>query len=178
MRENRSTLPIVFQHAYDLAVWYAERTARFPKMYRFTLADRIQEGLLTLVESLQDTTFGKRREESFDQAQDTVDRLRLWNRIAKDLRCLDLKQYAFASERIEEIGKQIGGWRRSFGATPSGDRGGIPHPARRELEQQPEEHTFREPQQERTHEPQQQRGHAGGAAQASSTGGNRQRPDR
>lgn len=178
MPKNTPTVPVLFQHAYDLAIWYSERMERFPKAYRFTLADRIQEGLLVLVERIQDTVLGKHRKESLGQAQNIVDRLRLWNRMAKDLRCLDTKQYAFAAERIEAIGKQIGGWRRSLGALLSGDEGGKPHSARRELEQQPEEHPLREPQQERSHEPQQQRGRAAGAAQAPSVGGVQPGPDR
>jgi hypothetical protein len=166
MGAKRVTEPVVLQQAYDLAIWYAERTATFPKAYRHTLADKLQAGMLGLVESLQDAAYGKRRADALERAQDAVDRLRLWNRMAKDLRCVSLKQYAYAAERIEEIGKQIGGWRKAAGFP--GDGGARPRPARRELEQQLQEHPLGEPQQERPHEPQQQRGGSCRAAQASS----------
>jgi len=38
MEEKLDTTPVVFQKAYDLTLWYAEHTARFPKGYPFALA--------------------------------------------------------------------------------------------------------------------------------------------
>ncbi|GMV67517.1 MAG: hypothetical protein AMXMBFR75_33070 [Candidatus Hinthialibacteria bacterium] len=117
------TGPIVFQKAYDLTLWYADHTTRFPKGYRFTLADRIQEVLFSLLGVLQNAAFGKDRKQSLRAAQDCIDQLRLWNRLAKDLKCLNQRQYSFASKQIEEIGKQIGGWNRSLnGITHQRDR--------------------------------------------------------
>lgn len=110
-------MPVVFQQAYDLTVWYANHTVKFPKGFRFTLADRIQETLLNLVEALQDACYARSKGAALQNAQRLVDQMRLWNRLAKDLRCLSVGQYAFAAERIEEIGKQVGGWKKSLRET-------------------------------------------------------------
>ena len=48
------TEPAVFQQAYDLTQWYAHHTGNFPKTHRFTLGDRIENGLMDLLGSLQD----------------------------------------------------------------------------------------------------------------------------
>jgi len=79
---------VVFQRAYDLAVWYAERVTTFPKGFRHSLSDRIHGTLFDLVEALQDAAYAKERAGALRRAQDLVDRLRLWNRLATDLRCL------------------------------------------------------------------------------------------
>jgi len=50
----------------------------FPKFHRFTLADRIENGLFDLVAVLQDAAYGKSRGEALARAQDLADRLRLW----------------------------------------------------------------------------------------------------
>lgn len=84
--------PVVLQQAYDLTVWYAERTAGFPKAYRFTLADRIQQSLFNLLGAIQEAVFDRKRAEHLARAQVEVDRLRLWNRLAKDLHCLSPRQ--------------------------------------------------------------------------------------
>ena len=119
MSEKQDTTPVVFQKAYDLTLWYADHTTKFPKGYRFTLADTIQGGLFGLLAALQDAAYGKDRKAALRVSQEFVDRLRLWNRLARDLRCLNQRQYSFASKQIEEIGKQIGGWNRSLnGAIP------------------------------------------------------------
>ena len=111
--KSTSTEPIVFQQAYDLTQWYAQRTPGFPKTHRFTLGDRLEHTLFDLLTFLQDAAYGKNRAVVLSKAQDQVDRLRLWNRLARDLKCISPKQYTYAAERIEEIGRQIGGWTRS-----------------------------------------------------------------
>lgn len=116
---ERDTVPVVFQKAYDLTLWYADHTVRFPKAYRFTLAERVQGVLFDLIAFLQDAAYGKGRQASLVGAQDCVDKLRLWNRLAKDLKCMNQRQYAFASKQIEEIGKQVGGWSRAEKRKPA-----------------------------------------------------------
>jgi hypothetical protein len=163
--------PIVFQHAYDLTRWYSDRTAGFPKPHRFTLGDRVQETLLDLLAVLQDAAYRKRRADSLARAQDHVDRLRLWNRLARDLRCISPRQYAYAAERIEEIGRQVGGWSRS----PSGrmdsasatDGTTRPVPAGRGLERQSNQLSIRVPQRRSTDEPEHEQRLPGGGAQDS-----------
>ncbi|MBI2930253.1 MAG: diversity-generating retroelement protein Avd, partial [Planctomycetes bacterium] len=147
-----STEPIVFQQAYDLTQWYAQRTPGFPKTHRLTLGDRLEHALFDLLAFLQDVAYGKNRAVVLSKAQDQVDRLRLWNRLARDLKCIRPKQYTYAAERIEEIGRQVGGWTRSSRgqALPARASDGTarPLPARRELEQQRRQHAVGEPQQE------------------------------
>jgi hypothetical protein len=164
--------PVVFQQAYELTQWYAQRTPGFPKTHRLTLGDRLEEALFDLLAFLQDAAYGKNRSVSLSKAQDQVDRLRLWNRLARDLKCISPKQYVYAAERIEEVGRQIGGWNRSTRAqgapARASDGTARPVPARRELEQQRRQHALREPQQEPAHEPMEQQRAPGGVAQDSS----------
>ncbi|HXG60368.1 MAG TPA: diversity-generating retroelement protein Avd [Planctomycetota bacterium] len=163
--------PIVFQHAYDLTRWYADRTAAFPKTHRFTLGDRVQTTLFDLLSVLQDAAYGKGRAEALIRAQDCMDKLRLWNRLARDLRCVSPKQYAYAAERIEEIGRQVGGWSRSSPGrgrlASSTDGTPRPVPAGRELEQQCGPLPFRVPQRQSTIEPQHEQRLPGAGAQDS-----------
>ncbi|MBI2932571.1 MAG: four helix bundle protein [Planctomycetes bacterium] len=86
--KSTSTEPIVFQQAYDLTQWYAQRTPGFPKTHRLTLGDRLEHALFDLLSCLQDAAYGKNRASALSQSQDHVDRLRLWNRVAKDLKCI------------------------------------------------------------------------------------------
>lgn len=122
MEERNHSGPVVFQMAYDLTLWYADHTTKFPKGYRFTLADRIQEVLFDLLAALQGAAYKREPRGALEGAQECVDRLRLWNRLAKDLKCLNQRQYSFASKQIEEIGKQIGGWSRAQRRNRQGDK--------------------------------------------------------
>jgi hypothetical protein len=39
--------------------------------------------------------------------------LRFQIRLAKDLKCLQVKSYAFAAKQLDEIGRLVGGWLKS-----------------------------------------------------------------
>lgn len=94
--------PVVFEQAYDLFLRCCGHVERFPKTLRFTLGDRIQTAMLDLLQHLQEAMYRRDRGAALLEAQDCVDRMRLYNRLAKDLRCLSLNQYLYSAERIEE----------------------------------------------------------------------------
>ncbi len=131
----------------------------------------MQETLLDLLAVLQDAAYGKRRTDSLARAQDHVDKLRLWNRLARDLRCISPKQYAYAVERIEEIGRQVGGWSRSpsgrTGSAPATDGTARPVPAGRGLERQSNPLPIGVPQRQSTVEPEHEQRLPGGVAEDS-----------
>ncbi len=56
---------------------------------------------------------GARRLEALDDADGNLDATRFMLRLATDLGYLSNRQHAFACERVAEIGRLIGGWRRS-----------------------------------------------------------------
>jgi hypothetical protein len=39
-----------------------------------------------------------------------LDKLRIVIRLTKDLKFISIRQYQFAAEKINEIGKMLGGW--------------------------------------------------------------------
>jgi len=47
-----------------------------------------------------------------------LEKLRLLIRLAKDLRLLAMKQYGLIAERIDEIGRLLGGWIKSQAPSP------------------------------------------------------------
>jgi hypothetical protein len=47
------------------------------------------------------------------QASTKVNGIRYLLRLSKDLKLLSLDSYGFAAERLDEIGRMVGGWRRS-----------------------------------------------------------------
>jgi len=65
----------------------------FPRSYRFSVGDRLVQGILDLLLRLN--------------------RLRFLLRLAKDLNLLNVDSYGHAAERVEEIGRMVGGWRKA-----------------------------------------------------------------
>jgi hypothetical protein len=65
---------------YDLILWSCYHTGKFPRNHRFVLGERIEKANLML------------------------EILRLPMRLAKDLQCLKVDCYGFATKAIDEIG--------------------------------------------------------------------------
>ena len=95
---------------YDLAKWLLERTNRFPKNYRVTLGDRIDNQVLAMASLVQRAAVRTTKVELLQTLNEDLNVLRLLVRLALDLKCLGTRQYEYAARQIDEIGRQVGGW--------------------------------------------------------------------
>lgn len=105
--------PVVVTKAYDLARWLLERTARFPRAYRFGLGEAIQREVLAMQSALLTASFTRDRVAALRAASLAHTRLRVLIRLARDVQCLSTKQYLFIIEPMEEVGRMLGGWSRA-----------------------------------------------------------------
>lgn len=102
----------IFTRTYDLLLWLIPQVQKFPRTHRFGLAERIQ----TVAFDFQDqiTWAGKMsgvdRREHLRQADVQLEQLRIWLRLARDLKLITLAQYEHVSRQISEVGRLLGGW--------------------------------------------------------------------
>ena len=111
-REVRQSDPRVVTALFDLAAWFLERTNRFPKNWRVTLGDRMDTVVLEMVMLAERARSRSNKKEQLLQLSEHLDLLRILTRLAVRLECLQGRQYEYVSERLDGIGKQIGGWIR------------------------------------------------------------------
>ena len=104
---------IVITKTYDLILWSCNHTSKFPRNHRFVVGERIERSLYGLLETLIQAKYTRHRQHLLEQANLALEVLRFQMRLAKDLQCLKVNSYGFASKAIDDIGRQIGGWRRS-----------------------------------------------------------------
>jgi hypothetical protein len=104
-------LPII-QHVYDLILWYVPRLNKFPRDYKFLLADRIQSGLLHFLETLIRAKYRKDKRALLEDLNAELDVLRYQTRLCLDFHLLDTRRYEFVSKGINDIGVELGGWIR------------------------------------------------------------------
>jgi len=103
---------VVITKTYDLILWSCNHTSRFPRNHRFVLSERLERTLYDLLETLIQAKYQRERAALLEAANLKLEILRFQVRLAKDLQCLKLSSYEFASLAIEEIGRLIGGWAR------------------------------------------------------------------
>lgn len=102
------------QRAYDLALWLVRKVEKFPRSFRFSVGDRVIARALDLLEALTEAAWASDKAALLDRANRTVNSLRILFRLAVELQLLTAGSQEFASARLEEIGRMIGGWRKSL----------------------------------------------------------------
>lgn len=105
---------------YPLYVaWYSllgdliDRAEKFPRTARFTLADRMVNAGLDIIELIVESIYTRDREDLLQRANLRMELLRVYVRLACDRKFISLRQYEYLSERIDEAGRMVGGWIKS-----------------------------------------------------------------
>lgn len=107
----------IFTRTYDLLLWLLQTTTKFPREQRFVMAKMVQETALLFQERLIEAGVGQGRNRSRALAQADVEltKLRFYLRLSKDMKLLKLNQYQHAAELVSEVGRLLGGWRKTEG---------------------------------------------------------------
>lgn len=117
MRKRRILLPMaqynhlpVFQKTYLLTVEMYGVTSRFPRLYRFTLGEKLKALLSDLLCHIVAANSQEDKVPSLEEAAITLEQLRIHIRLSSDLKILGLGTYESMSRALEEISKQLSGW--------------------------------------------------------------------
>lgn len=103
----------LFTRYYELLVWLTARVKGFPREYRFVLGQRILETAyacyryLIRAKKVSDSA----RPAALLEADILLDILRSEIRMAHELRCLSVEQYAQGAGLVNEVGRMLGAWR-------------------------------------------------------------------
>lgn len=116
-------LPI-FEKTYQIILWLYPTINRFPKSQRFVLGQQIESTALSILTGIIAANGERDKVPSLKRVSASLDTLRILIRLAKDLKFISVKQYVFAAERVNEIGKMLGGWmKQSASSAPPPVRG-------------------------------------------------------
>jgi hypothetical protein len=97
----------------ELLGWLLPTTERFPQKVRFTLARRIDDLALDVVEDLVEARYSKARGAILDRANLRLEKMRVLFRISHDRRFLSTRQYEQSVRQLWEVGCMLGGWRKA-----------------------------------------------------------------
>ncbi|MGB0723359.1 MAG: four helix bundle protein [Gammaproteobacteria bacterium] len=87
----------------------------FPRVRRYTLGERIETRLLSVLECLVAAAYNRRRAEHLARANQDLDVVRhLW-RLAHTLDAVQKRAYQQGASQFLGLGRQIGGWRKGAG---------------------------------------------------------------
>lgn len=100
----------IIQKTYDLIIWYIPIINRLPKTHKYTIGDRIINGLYDFLESLIIAKYASDKLNLLESLNPKLDIIRYQTRILLDFELINSKRYEYISQLINEIGKELGGW--------------------------------------------------------------------
>ena len=103
---------VILTRTYDLLTWLLPKAERFPRLYRRTVVQRLMDAALDFQEALFDAQSqgGSTRQRHLRSADASLNKVRLYLRLAHRWRWLNDGQYRHVSAIVAELGRLLGGW--------------------------------------------------------------------
>ncbi len=103
---------IILTRTFDFLAWLLPKSEQFPRVYRFTVTQRLMNAALDFQEALFDAQAAKgdRRRRHLQRADAHLNKVRLYLRLVHRWEWLNDGQYRHVSAMVAEIGRLLGGW--------------------------------------------------------------------
>jgi len=103
---------IIQSRTFELLNWLLPKSEKFPRLYRFTITQRMMNSALDFQEGLilAQSHKGRERRKQLQICDAKLQQLRLYLRLAFKWQWLNDGQYHHVSEMVAEIGRLLGGW--------------------------------------------------------------------
>lgn len=106
----------VIKKIYELYKSFYGYSKLFPKKDKYTLGSKCEMYILSVLELLIATGSASKNEKIvfIRKANIKFDTLKILIRLSNEIKMLDDKKYLALQKQIQEIGRMIGGWQKSF----------------------------------------------------------------
>lgn len=106
-------MPIIQKLVVIYKIWH-EYLPGFPKLFVYNLGSRIN---LLFIEVIENIFIAQHRSKEqkliyLNKASDKLDLLKFLLQISWEIKTLDNKKYISLSEKLNEIGRMLGGWQK------------------------------------------------------------------
>jgi hypothetical protein len=106
----------VYKDSYDLLVEIFKFVKTFNREYKYTLGESIKKETINMITGIfrANSSFSKRKE-NIILARESLELVRLYLRLTKDLNQINLKSFVFLNTIIESVSKQLYSWANAQG---------------------------------------------------------------
>ena len=102
----------LFTRTHDFLLWLLPQVQKFPRAYRFSLAERIQRNAMDFQDFI--VSAGKSRGDErltwLKKADIALEQIRFWLRLSQELELFKINQYEHAARMMVEMGRLLGAW--------------------------------------------------------------------
>jgi len=103
----------VYKESYDLLVELFRFTKNFIREYKYTLGESIKKETVEMITNIYRANSSYSKENLIQSARENVEVIRLFLRLLKDLKQINLEKFVFLNEKIKSVSKQLSAWQRS-----------------------------------------------------------------
>jgi len=105
---------VIFTRTFDFLTWLLPVTNNFPRAHRHTFTQRLLNAAFDLRERLEEANHRRdqARLERLALADEALERVRLYLRLAARWEWLTKGQYQHVAVMLTEIGRLLGGWKK------------------------------------------------------------------
>jgi len=105
----------IFKKTYDFYKNFHLLRAKISKQDRYTVFQRCENVILDLLERILEASQLSKAQKLpvLEKASLKLNFLRVFLRLMKDIKSIDLKIYAGLEQNVDEIGRMLGGWIKS-----------------------------------------------------------------
>jgi four helix bundle protein len=104
----------IFARTYDFVAWIIPLTIKFPRSQRFVMAATLQREVIHFQELLIEASHQKEKNDLLLSADAELDKVRTHVRMSLEMGLIQPGQYEHAARLMTEIGKLLGGWKKTL----------------------------------------------------------------
>lgn len=113
---NESFDTPIFNQTYELYKEIYRLRGTIPKSDRYAIWQKVENTTLEVLEGILVAIGLSKNEKSgiLEEASKKLNMLRVFIRLSKDVKAIDNKKYTTLQEKLDEIGRMLGGWIKSL----------------------------------------------------------------
>ena len=105
----------VYKAGYDLLLEIFQFVRNFSKEFKYTVGDNMKTEGVELIKLIYQANSTRDKLEIIRQARERIETIRLYLRLMKDLRQINIPKFVSINAKIENVSKQLVGWQKSQG---------------------------------------------------------------
>jgi len=110
----------VFKQSYDLMLAVFQTVGMFGKEFKYTLGEKLKNETMEMIVCIYRANSRVDKGSMIAEARERLEVVRLYIRMAKDLKQITLKKMIYLNEFIESIAKQLAGWEKAVSKPNAG----------------------------------------------------------
>ena len=103
----------VYKVSYDLIIKTFDVVTYFHREYKYSLGESIKKEIIELISNIYKANSAQQKNDSIANARANIETVRLFFRLSKDLKQLNLSAFVDINQMIESISKQLTARERS-----------------------------------------------------------------